>query len=108
MDVLLRPRRFFLQRHYDVSGVSGEGLVAWGTEYPNGKVTVVWCVPGMPQSVVIYDSLDEVVEINGHNGATKIMILDDPWLDWAFTTHPTEYVKVPEIDVALFKKGCRR
>lgn len=35
------PRRFTLHRRYDVTGVSGTGVIAFGTLYPSGRVTGV-------------------------------------------------------------------
>lgn len=69
-----KPRMFELRRHQDVSGVSGEGVVAHVVEYPNGKVTVAWC--GVVQSINVYDSLDDVLRIHGHGGLTELVELD--------------------------------
>ncbi|REF35740.1 hypothetical protein DFJ64_1130 [Thermasporomyces composti] len=69
------PCRFQLYRHRDVSGVSGTGVVAWGTVYPNGKVSLVWCGPR--PSVNVYESLADVTAIHGHDGSTQIIMYDE-------------------------------
>lgn len=69
------PRRFALQRRLDVSGVSGTGLVAYGTVYPTGRTTLAWCV-GDIASVTVYDSADQVEQIHGHDGSTVLVWID--------------------------------
>lgn len=64
-------RRFTLERDEDVSGISGTGTVAEGTQFSNGKVVVQWTV-GDHQSTVVWDSIDSVKAIHGHGGATRI------------------------------------
>lgn len=69
------PRRFALQRRHDVSGVSGTGLVAFGTVYPTGRTTLAWCV-GDIASVTVYDSPEQVEKIHGHDGHTVLVWID--------------------------------
>lgn len=69
-------RNFILQRDVDVSGISGTGAVAEGVEFSNGRVVVAW--QGSTPSVVVWDSIDQVEKIHGHNGATKIVWVDAP------------------------------
>ena len=64
---------FRLNRIKDVSGVSGVGIVAYGTEYPNGKVTLAWM--GNPSSVGVYDSMKQVVEIHCHGDSSQIEVV---------------------------------
>lgn len=71
------PRRFALQRRLDVSGVSGIGLVAYGTVYPTGRTTLAWCA-GDVASVTVYDSPEHVEQIHGHSGATVLVWIDGP------------------------------
>lgn len=68
-------RSFVLRRIEDESGISGIGIVAEGTEYSNGKVTLAWTVE--LQSVAVYDSISDVERIHGHNGKTIIVWLDN-------------------------------
>ena len=67
-------RRFHLVRDEDESGVSGVGLVAWGCVFPDGKAVLRWCVE--LTSTAVYDSVDELVAIHGHNGRTRIEWVD--------------------------------
>lgn len=71
------PRRFALQRNVDASGVSGTGVVAFGTTYPTGRTTLAWCA-GEIASVTIYDSPEQVEQIHGHGGKTTLVWLDPP------------------------------
>lgn len=73
-DVSSLPRRFRLHRHYDVSGVSGTGTVAYGTLYPGGQVTVCWL--GDHPSVSTWSSLSDMLAVHGHDGATVIRWID--------------------------------
>jgi hypothetical protein len=68
------PRRFNLVRSIDKSGVSGTGVVAQGVEFPDGFVLMRWL--GQIRSVSIFNSIDEVDEIHGHQGCTKILWVD--------------------------------
>ena len=69
------PCRFQLYRHHDATGVSGTGVVAWGTVYPNGKVSLAW--NGSRPSINIYESLADVTAIHGHDGFTQIIMCDE-------------------------------
>lgn len=69
------PRRFLLVRDEDVTGVSGEGTVAEGIEYSDGVCSMHWIVPPA-QSTTVYNSIEDVATIHGHNGATKVVFLD--------------------------------
>ena len=71
------PRRFALHRHDDISGISGTGLVAYGTAYPSGRTTLAWANSRI-SSITIYDSPEQVLQIHGHNGATHLIWIDQP------------------------------
>lgn len=68
-------RRFHFMRLQDASGVSGCGKVAEGVVFSNGKVALEWF--GNHSSTNVYDSLDDVEFIHGHQGRTKI-VFEDP------------------------------
>lgn len=68
-------RRFMLVRSEDISGVSGTGDVAEGVAFSTGKVVIAWM--RTPISIDIYDSVDDLLAIHGHNGRTRIRWLDD-------------------------------
>jgi hypothetical protein len=67
-------RRFILDRTEDVSGVSGTGTVAEGCQFTDGRAVIRWCV-GL-RSTAIYDSVDELLQIHGHSGATRVVWVD--------------------------------
>lgn len=66
-----RPRLFHLQRYRDVSGVSGIGRVAEGVQWPDGTVAVRWI--GARPSTVTWNSLEDLVAVSGHGGATEVV-----------------------------------
>lgn len=61
---------FFLQRHRDISGISGLGKVAEGCILSNGKCLIGWL---SGPSVSIHESLEAAQHIHGHNGATQFI-----------------------------------
>jgi hypothetical protein len=65
------PTHFFLERNEDVSGVSGTGRVAEGFVFTDGVVALRWLT--RYRSSCFYDSIQDVEEIHGHDGATKIV-----------------------------------
>lgn len=67
-------RRFVLHRLEDKTGISGTGHVAEGVIFSNGKVTLSWQT--YYTSVGVYDSIDHVEAIHGHQGQTIIEYLD--------------------------------
>lgn len=75
MIPILEGRRFFLLREEDETGVSGTGLVAWGCQFPDGVVVLRWNT--IHTSTGIYASVQDVEAIHGHDGATKVVWLDD-------------------------------
>lgn len=62
--------KFYLQRTEDVSGTSGIGTVAEGVIFKNGKCALSWLTP--LTSVTIYDNIEILEKIHGHEGRTKI------------------------------------
>lgn len=69
------PARFHLQRHIDVSGISGTGTVALGVRWPDGTASVRWLGPR--PSIVFWDSMDDAEAVHGHAGATEIVWADE-------------------------------
>lgn len=66
---------FELHRNEDETGVSGTGIVAQGVIFDNGKVSLTWLTS--VSSVAVYDSIEDVVKIHGHEGKTRIIrVLD--------------------------------
>jgi len=68
-------RRFVLDRHEDMTGVSGTGTVAWGVVFPDGSVAMRWNTEWT--STAVYESMEHVENIHLHHGATTIVWLDD-------------------------------
>ena len=71
-------RAFHLVRNIDVTGISGTGVVAEGVEFSDGTAVLRWLPVGTsrPEHVrpttVIHDSVDSVIGLHGHNGATRV------------------------------------
>ena len=63
-------KTFYLFRIEDESGVSGVGSVAEGVQFSNGKCAMAWTTE--LQSITVYDSIDDVIAIHGHNGKTEV------------------------------------
>lgn len=81
----LNHRRFNLVRHDDHTGLSGTGVVAQGVEFRDGTVTMRWLQDGVSETnkargvrptTVIFESVDAVEALHGHNGATTVEWLD--------------------------------
>jgi hypothetical protein len=68
-------RPFVLDRHEDESGVSGTGVVAEGVEFSDGHVALRWVTRHGTWG--LYESVEVVEEIHGHNGKTKVHWLDE-------------------------------
>lgn len=68
-------RIFYLNRIKDISGMSGTGRVADGIEFGDGHVALRWNTN--TASTEIWDSIAQVEQIHGHEGATEIVFLED-------------------------------
>lgn len=66
-------RLFHLVRIEDVRGISGTGKVAEGVQFNNGKCVLAWMTEY--QSVAVYDSIEELEAIHGHNGRARVQWL---------------------------------
>lgn len=72
-----------LFRHRDPSGISGIGVVAQLCVFDNGDVAVAWL--GKHPSTAIWRSVDDVLAVHGHHGATVIY-----WSDGEVQERPGE------------------
>lgn len=63
-------KTFSLIRIEDETGISGTGKVAQGVVFDSGKVAISWLTQW--SSICIYDDIEHVEEIHGHNGKTII------------------------------------
>ena len=68
------PRRFYLDRHTDVTGASGVGIVAEGVVWTDGTVSVRWL--GERASVVFWHTLADAEAIHEAGGAPRFVWLD--------------------------------
>lgn len=65
-----------MQRDVDRSGISGTGAVAQGVEFDDGTCVMRWLT--RYRSTVIYPSMEDLVEVHGHDGATRF-VFESPW-----------------------------
>jgi hypothetical protein len=68
------PRLFELVRKRDVSGVTGTGVVADGVRWTDSTVTLRW--KGDHPATAVWDSVDSILAVHGHEGATVVRWLD--------------------------------
>lgn len=66
-----KPRLFYLNRRVDESGVSGTGIVAHGVLFHDGTAVMRWNTD--KSSTAIYNSIDDLMGIHGHGGATEVV-----------------------------------
>lgn len=71
------PRVFSLVRYDDVSDVSGTGIVAQGMQARDGTIAMRWCVPTLPATWNLFDTIEDVLLLNGHSGRTVVKWADD-------------------------------
>lgn len=66
-------QEFYLEREEDVSGTSGIGVVARGVILPSGKVVLEWT--SFHTSIALYNNIQDVELIHGHDGKTKVVLV---------------------------------
>jgi hypothetical protein len=69
------PRRWFLFRKRDETGMSGTGIVAWGIQWPGGMVAYKWSTS--PSTIQIAQSPYDVQQIHGHDYDSEVRFLDE-------------------------------
>jgi hypothetical protein len=69
-------RSFLLVRDEDETGISGTGVVAEGVEFTNGKVVLGWLGNLAVPSLGVFDSIEQVEQVHGHSGKTRIEFSD--------------------------------
>lgn len=69
-------QRFELHREVDPSGISGTGKVTEGVIFSDGTCAMRWL--SAHRSTAVYDSVDDLMAIHGHNGATVLVVHDNP------------------------------
>jgi len=71
-----RIQEFYLLRHKDIHGKSGEGIVARGVILPLGDIVIQWIT--VTSSITLFRNLEQVSEIHGHGDATEIIMGPPP------------------------------
>jgi len=74
--VIDEVKTFYVFRKEDVSGVSGTGVVAYGAVLPSGKVVLEWC--SFHSTMTIFNNLEDLMKIHGHEGATEVIFGKPP------------------------------
>lgn len=69
-----QPRRFVLVRNEDITGTSGVGEVAEGTVFSTGMAVINWLKE--PYSLGIYQTVEDMIQVHGHEGRTQIQFID--------------------------------
>jgi len=67
-------RRFMLIRVEDLTGVSGTGEVAEGTVFSSGLAVIHWLRE--PYAMGVYQTLEDVISVHGHEGRTQLQFID--------------------------------
>ena len=68
------PRRFALVRNTDEKGMSGEGVVAYGVQFPSGQCAYRWNTD--PGTIQLAKNIYDVQYIHGHEGRTEVEFLE--------------------------------
>ena len=72
--VARQPRRFMLRCKEDVHDFTGPGVVAYGVEWPDGRISYRW--NSSLATTVSADSVRDVEAIHGHDGRTEVVWID--------------------------------
>jgi hypothetical protein len=77
MSLPKKPRRFYLLRKEDVTGVSGPGVTCEGVQFTNGTVAFRW-LSDAPSLTTFFgkNGLAEMLDKHGHKGKTEVIWLD--------------------------------
>lgn len=65
---------YSMQRHHDVTGISGEGPVGTVVEFDNGDTVLHWDTA--TPSTTVYNDIRHITELHGHSGATTLVLLE--------------------------------
>lgn len=77
MSYKVKP--FYLLRHTDGTGLSGTGIIAVGVVWPDGQAHMQWI--SFKKSFEMHDSVENLIDIHGHNGATELIYGNPPCND---------------------------
>jgi len=90
---MLTFKLFHMVRTEDVSGVSGEGVVAEACLFPDGIVAIQW--RGKHASTVVHRNMESVNAIHGHDGKTRMFECNPMNCWWC---DPGEYIDYEQVD----------
>ena len=71
----MSPRQFYLVRHKDLTGKSGEGIIAEGIQWSGGTAELHW-LTDWETFVHWPGGVEEILAVHGHEGATVARWLD--------------------------------
>lgn len=69
-------RTFELHRIEDATGISGTGIIAQGVQFDDRTCALRWLTEH--RSTALYDSIEVLEKIHGHEGKTKTVWTGDP------------------------------
>jgi hypothetical protein len=69
-------RRFTMRRDFDMSGVSGTGVVLEGVAFSTGVVVIHWLTPPPRGSISVFDSLDQFLSIHVRPHPTNRTVIE--------------------------------
>ena len=72
----MKVKPFYLDRKEDETGVSGTGTVAIGAILPSGHCVMEWLT--FTSSIAIYKNINDLIEIHGHEGKTRVVMGHPP------------------------------
>lgn len=84
-EVITPARRFVLRRDEDFTGTSGTGIVVEGIQFWDGTIAMRW--RSDTASTTIFDSIEDVEKIHGHEGRTRVCWIDVPGQTWCSNEH---------------------
>lgn len=72
-------RRFTMRRDFDVSGVSGTGIVLEGVHFSTGVVVIHWLTPPPRGSISVFDDLEQFLSIHvrPHPDNRTVLVFED-------------------------------
>lgn len=73
MSDVIEVRRFVLVRHIDVTGISGTGKIAVGTEWPDKTCTMFWLGT---KTHGFYHDMNQIQEIHCYGGNAHVEFAD--------------------------------
>ena len=72
-------RRFTMRRDFDVSGVSGTGIVLEGVHFSTGVVVIHWLTPPPRGSISVFDDFEQFLSIHvrPHPDNRTVLVFED-------------------------------